>query len=79
MEKTNKKFEVILHPKDILDFELNDILGGMSDCICNAGSCYQNYPCTCNDGSCFQNGGEVKPCPPGYIYDPSTGGCKPIE
>lgn len=81
MEKQTKLFEVILPPTDMLEKELEDVLGGMGfcrvdECIMNFGDCGYNH-CErnyagCNDNGCNRN------CPEGYRWGGDSCGCIPI-
>lgn len=82
-----QQFEVILAPIDMLEQELEGVLGGgctSNDCgtngvTCSGNTCKTNNG-TCGSNICTYNLGQCKdntcsqngPCDPGYIWD----GCK---
>ena len=75
MNKKERLFEVILPPTDMLEKELEDVLGGIMP-FCgvfqcgNYSSCGQNTEC--NGFTCLNFG-----CPPGYIWAGCD--CVPVE
>ena len=81
MEKQTKLFEVILPPANMLEKELEDVLGGMgacglNKCSVNFGDCNQNT-CKMNGISCIINECDIL-CPEGYRWDGDCG-CVPVE
>lgn len=83
MKKEEKSFEVILAPTDMLEKELEGVLGGAvcqkNACSANTGECVVNQ-CVANTFDCGENNCEIncnafspscssntKACPPGYI------------
>lgn len=71
MEEKKKLFEVILSPSDMLEKELENILGGAVDCI------IQNCNTNC-EPNCYINRG-THDCPPGMIWNPVLCTCVPME
>lgn len=86
MEEKKKLFEVILSPSDMLEKELENVLGGMGICSvdkcevnngdCKVNYCKENFNPWCDSNSCIKN---QYPCPPGTRWDPNTCSCVPIE
>ena len=86
MEEKKKLFEVILSPSDMLEKELEHVLGGMGSCNvdkctenqgdCDLNACSGNYEDWCRKNECTENG---VACPPGYRWSASECKCVPIS
>lgn len=63
MEKNEKSFEVILSPTDMLERELEGVLGGCFNYDCGNFGCVMFDDCSFFDCKIHGN------CPPGYIWD----------
>jgi len=80
MKQDEKSFEVILAPVDMLEKELEGVLGGVcttNNCGHNDGNCMENY-CSCNSEDCATNNcGTNRICPPGFVLVGCD--CMPID
>ena len=81
MKSDEKLFEVILAPIDMLEKELEDVLGGMGDCGSN--KCHVNTAncidseCNVHLVNCSYNRCGTFTCPPGYTLVNCE--CVPVE
>lgn len=73
MKKKEMSFEVILSPTDILEKELEEVVGGCFNYDCGSFGCTMYDDCTFFDCNVYGN------CPVGMIWDARMCKCVPVE